>query len=90
MEEKAERSVRSPAWMRALRISIGAVSIALSLVAIVYPGLAVETAVLVISVILPIVGIEQILLEECFSIGTNVQPMQQSGYLLSSLLWLLQ
>jgi uncharacterized membrane protein HdeD (DUF308 family) len=75
MEEKAERSVRSPAWMRALRISIGAVSIALSLVAIVYLGFAVETAVLVISVILLIVGIEQILLEECFSIGTNVQPM---------------
>jgi uncharacterized membrane protein HdeD (DUF308 family) len=46
--------------MRALRIGIGAVSIALSLVAIVYPGLAVETAVLVISVILLIVGIEQI------------------------------
>jgi uncharacterized membrane protein HdeD (DUF308 family) len=60
MEEKTERSVRSPAWMRALRISIGAVSIALSLVAIVYPGLAVETAVPVISVILLIVGIEQI------------------------------
>jgi uncharacterized membrane protein HdeD (DUF308 family) len=60
MEKKTERSVRSPAWMRALRIGIGAVSIALSLVAIVYPGLAVETAVLVISVILLIVGIEQI------------------------------
>ena len=46
--------------MRELRIGIGAVSIALSLVAIAYPGLAVETAVLVISVILLIVGIEQI------------------------------
>jgi uncharacterized membrane protein HdeD (DUF308 family) len=44
----------------ALRIGIGAVSIALSLVAIAYPGLAVETAVVVVSVILLIVGIEQI------------------------------
>jgi hypothetical protein len=34
--------------MRALRIGIGAVSIVLSLVAIAYPGLAVETAVLVV------------------------------------------
>jgi uncharacterized membrane protein HdeD (DUF308 family) len=58
--ERTERSVKSPAWMRALRIGIGAVSIALASVAIAYPGLAVETAVVVVSVILLILGVEQI------------------------------
>ncbi len=58
--EKTERSVRSSAWMRALRIGIGAASIALSLVAIAYPGLAIETAVVVVSIILLMLGIEQI------------------------------
>jgi uncharacterized membrane protein HdeD (DUF308 family) len=62
MEKKTERSVRSPpAWMRALRIGIGAVSIVLSLVAIAYPGLAIETAVLVVSIILVMLGVEQII-----------------------------
>jgi uncharacterized membrane protein HdeD (DUF308 family) len=59
--EKTERSVRSPALMRALRIGIGAVSIVLSLVAIAYPGLAIETAVLVVSIILVMLGVEQII-----------------------------
>jgi uncharacterized membrane protein HdeD (DUF308 family) len=58
--EKAERSIRSPVWMRMLRIGIGAVSIMLSLIAIAYPGLAVETAVIIFSIILIIIGIEHI------------------------------
>jgi uncharacterized membrane protein HdeD (DUF308 family) len=58
--ERTERSVRSPVWMRVLRIDIGAISIALSLVAIAYPALAVEAAVVVVSVILLILGVEQI------------------------------
>jgi uncharacterized membrane protein HdeD (DUF308 family) len=58
--ERAERSVRPPAWMRMLRIGIGVISIVLSLVAIAYPGLALETAVVVISIILLIIGIEHI------------------------------
>lgn len=58
--QKTGRSVRHPEWLRALRIGIGAVSIVLSLVAIAYPGLAIETAVVVISVILLILGFEQI------------------------------
>ena len=59
--EKTERSVKSPAWMRALQIGIGTVSIVLSLVAIAYPGLAVETAVLVASIILVMLGVEEII-----------------------------
>lgn len=58
--EKAERSIRSPVWMCMLRIGIGAVSIMLSLIAIAYPGLAVETTVIIISIILIIIGIEHI------------------------------
>jgi hypothetical protein len=46
--EEDRTPYRSPAWMRALRIGIGAISIVLSLVAIAYPGLAIETAVLVV------------------------------------------
>jgi len=57
---RTEYSVRSPTWMRALRIGIGVVSIALSLMTITYPGLAVGTAVLFVSIILLIIGIEQI------------------------------
>ena len=52
--------VKSPLWVRILQIGIGAVSIAMSVVAIAYPGLAVATAVIVISAILLIAGIEQI------------------------------
>ena len=58
--ERTERSVNSPIWMRALRIGAGAACVALSIAAIAYPGLAVEKAVVVISVILLIVGIDQI------------------------------
>jgi uncharacterized membrane protein HdeD (DUF308 family) len=58
--ERAECSVRPPAWMRMLRIGIGVISIVLSLVTIAYPGLALETAVVVISIILLIIGIEHI------------------------------
>src|SRR5919202_4416072 len=58
--EKTGQSVNSPNWLRVLRIGIGAISIALSLMAIAYPGLAIETAVIVLSIILLIIGIEQI------------------------------
>jgi uncharacterized membrane protein HdeD (DUF308 family) len=58
--DRTERSIRPPAWMRVLWVGIGAVSIILSLVAIAYPGLALEVAILVISIILLIIGIEHI------------------------------
>ena len=58
--EKTGQSVNSPKWLRVLRIGIGAISIALSLMAIAYPGLAIETAVIVLSIVLLIIGIEQI------------------------------
>jgi uncharacterized membrane protein HdeD (DUF308 family) len=60
--------------MRVLWFGIGAVSIILSLVAIAYPGLALEVAILVISIILLIIGIEHIVGGNCF-IGTTAQPI---------------
>ena len=48
----------TPMWSRILRIVVGAVSIGLSFVAIAYPGLALEAAVVLLSVVLLIMGME--------------------------------
>ena len=47
-------------WSRILRIVIGAVAIGLSFVAIAYPGLALEAAVVLLSVVMLIAGMEMI------------------------------
>jgi hypothetical protein len=48
----------TPMWSRVLRIVAGAVTIGLSFVAIAYPGLALGAAVVLLSVVLLINGME--------------------------------
>jgi uncharacterized membrane protein HdeD (DUF308 family) len=48
----------TPMWSRILRIVAGAVTIGLSFVAVAYPGLALEAAVVLLSVVLLIAGME--------------------------------
>lgn len=50
----------TPIWPRILRIVVGAVGIGLSFVVIAYPGLALEAAVVLLSVVLLISGMEMI------------------------------
>lgn len=51
---------KSPTWIRALQIGIGAVAIALSLSALIFPVIAVEAAFAVAAIILFLLGIEQV------------------------------
>ena len=53
-------TAKSPAWVRALQIGIGAVAIGLSLSAIIFPVLAVAGAFTVAAIILLLFGIEQV------------------------------
>jgi uncharacterized membrane protein HdeD (DUF308 family) len=52
--------VRSPAWIRALQIGIGAIAIGLSLAAIIFPVLAVVATFTAAAIILLLFGIEQV------------------------------
>jgi uncharacterized membrane protein HdeD (DUF308 family) len=51
-----------PTWFRILQISIGAVSVILSMLAIAYPGLAVFSIIVLISIVLLIIGIERVII----------------------------
>ena len=51
---------KSPTWVRALQIGIGAVAIGLSLSAIIFPVLAVAGAFTIAAIILLLFGIEQV------------------------------
>ncbi len=53
-------SVKSPTWVRALQIGIGAIAIGLSLSAIVFPVLTVVAAFTAAAIILLLFGIEQV------------------------------
>jgi uncharacterized membrane protein HdeD (DUF308 family) len=56
---KAEHYVgTAPMWSRVLRIVAGALAIGLSFITIAYPGLALQAAVVLLSVVLLIVGME--------------------------------
>ena len=52
--------VKEPNWLRVLQISIGTISIVLSGYVLGQPGLAISTAVQILSVVLLFVGIESI------------------------------
>src|ERR671920_2421048 len=54
-------SVKSPTWVRALQIGIGAIAIGLSLSAIVFPVLTVVAAFTAAAIILLLFGIEQVI-----------------------------
>ena len=50
--------VKAPTWLRVLQISVGAISIILSGYVLAQPGLAIFTAVRILSIVLLFVGIE--------------------------------
>ena len=52
--------MKSPAWLRILQIGIGVIAIILSGYVLVCPGIVPLTAVLILSIVLSIVGIERI------------------------------
>ena len=52
--------VKSPAWVRALQIGIGAIAIGLSLAAVIFPVLAVVATFTAAAIILLLFGIEQV------------------------------
>ena len=53
-------SAKSPTWVRALQIGIGAIAIGLSLSAIIFPVIAVAATFTVAAIILLLFGIEQV------------------------------
>jgi uncharacterized membrane protein HdeD (DUF308 family) len=63
--------VKTPAWLRLLQIGIGVISIILSGYVLLYPGVALLTAVLILSIVLLIVGIERIAVGMFFSYHRN-------------------
>jgi uncharacterized membrane protein HdeD (DUF308 family) len=52
---------KSPSWMRAIQIGLGALAIVLSIIAMVLPGLTILTLVILIAIILVVTGIEKII-----------------------------
>jgi uncharacterized membrane protein HdeD (DUF308 family) len=51
---------KSPNWLRYIQIGLGAISIILSIVILAFPGIAVYTIILILSIALLIIGIERI------------------------------
>jgi uncharacterized membrane protein HdeD (DUF308 family) len=60
LNSKLLQIVKTPAWLKVLQISIGVISIILSGYVLLYPRIALLTAVLILSIVLLIVGIERI------------------------------
>ena len=54
------RGVKSPTWVRALQIGIGAIAIGLSLSAVIFPVLTVVATFTAVAIILLLFGIEQV------------------------------
>jgi uncharacterized membrane protein HdeD (DUF308 family) len=52
--------VKSPAWIRALQIGVGAIAIGLSISAMIYPALAIVASFTAAAIILFLFGIEQV------------------------------
>src|SRR5919197_3296051 len=53
-------TIKSPSWLRVLQIGLGAISIILSIVILAFPGIAIYTIILMLSVVLLIIGVERI------------------------------
>jgi hypothetical protein len=54
--------LKSPGWIRGIQIGLGAVAVILSIFILINPALATVSIVLIASIILLIVGIEQVIL----------------------------
>jgi uncharacterized membrane protein HdeD (DUF308 family) len=51
---------KSPNWLRFLQIGLGAISILLSVVILTFPGIAIYTIIIILSVVLLMIGFERI------------------------------
>lgn len=60
MDRRGIIEVKSPAWVRALEIGIGAIAIILSLAAIIYPIITIAATFTVAAIVLLLFGIESI------------------------------
>jgi uncharacterized membrane protein HdeD (DUF308 family) len=60
MASARTKLIKSPAWIRALQIGIGAVAIGLSISAMIYPVIATVTTFVAAAIILFLFGIEQV------------------------------
>ncbi|HYZ60197.1 MAG TPA: DUF308 domain-containing protein [Nitrososphaeraceae archaeon] len=54
-------SAKAPGWSRAAQIGLGALAIILSILILVFPGIAIVSIVLIIGILLLIVGIESVI-----------------------------
>ncbi|MDQ4074249.1 MAG: DUF308 domain-containing protein [Thermoproteota archaeon] len=70
---------RAPSWFRLLQISIGIVSIVLSILSMLYPGITVLTMIVFISIILIIIGIERVVTGMLGSIPLQSVYIQRSS-----------
>jgi uncharacterized membrane protein HdeD (DUF308 family) len=58
---------KSPNWLRYVQVGLGAISIILSIVILTYPGIAIYTIILMLSIASLIIGIERI--------ATGISPL---------------
>jgi len=61
---------RSPGWMRAVQIGLGAIAIILSILVIVHPGITLFSIIYILGIILIILGIFEII-TGIFGLGAN-------------------
>ncbi|HZD35462.1 MAG TPA: DUF308 domain-containing protein, partial [Nitrososphaeraceae archaeon] len=54
--------LKAPGWSRAAQVGLGAVAITLSILILIFPGIAIVSIVLIIGVLLLIVGIESVII----------------------------
>src|ERR671931_337647 len=51
---------KSPDWLRLVQVGLGAISIILSIIVLTFPGVALYTVIVILSIVLLMVGIERI------------------------------
>lgn len=67
----SDNEVKSPSWLRSVQIGLGAISIILSIVILTYPGIAIFTVILMLSITLLMVGFERI--------ATGIAPLRHKS-----------
>jgi uncharacterized membrane protein HdeD (DUF308 family) len=69
-------TIKSPSWLRVLQIGLGAISIIFSIVILAFPGIAIYTIILMLSVVLLIIGVERI----AIGIAASPSPNKSSRF----------
>lgn len=67
----SDNEVKSPSWLRSVQIGLGAISIILSIAILTYPGIAIFTVILMLSITLLMVGFERI--------ATGIAPLRHKS-----------